>query len=66
MTTMQGGERLVLAGTHTLAVTITEVPELSPSTIERRYRCEVQIVTVCAPSHPLARNRDLAGTSNSL
>jgi hypothetical protein len=44
MTTMQGGERLVLAGTRALAVTITEVPELSPGTIERRYLCEVQIV----------------------
>jgi hypothetical protein len=33
MTTMQGGERLVLAGTRALAVTITEVPELSPGTI---------------------------------
>jgi hypothetical protein len=33
MTTMQGGERLVPAGTCALAVTITEVPELSPGTI---------------------------------
>ena len=48
------GERLVLAGTRALAVTTTEVPELSPGTIERRCLCEVQIVTVCEPSHPLA------------
>ncbi|HEY1608213.1 MAG TPA: LysR substrate-binding domain-containing protein, partial [Paraburkholderia sp.] len=54
MTTMQGGERLVLEGTCALAVTITDVPELSPGTIERQHLCEVQMVTVCAPSHPLA------------
>jgi DNA-binding transcriptional LysR family regulator len=30
------------------------VPELSPGTIERQHLCEVQMVTVCAPSHPLA------------
>src|ERR1700761_1746149 len=54
MTTMQGGERLILEGTCALAVTITDVPELSPGTIERRHLCEVQMVTVCAPSHPLA------------
>jgi hypothetical protein len=54
MTTAQGGERLVLAGTCALAVTIAEVPELSPGTIERQHLCEVQMLTVCAPSHPLA------------
>src|ERR1700728_857325 len=54
MTTMQGGERLVLDGTCALAVTITDVPELSPGTIERQHLCEAQMVTVCAPSHPLA------------
>jgi DNA-binding transcriptional LysR family regulator len=54
MTTMQGGERLIVEGTCTLAVTITDVPELSPGTIDRRYLSEVQMVTVCAPSHPLA------------
>jgi len=54
MTTMQGGERLVLEGTCALAVTITDVPELSPGTIERQHLCEAQMVTVCAPSHPLA------------
>src|ERR1700712_2211031 len=54
MTTMQGGESLVLEGTCALAVTITDVPELSPGTIERQHLCEAQMVTVCAPSHPLA------------
>src|ERR1700728_4115651 len=54
ITTMQGGERLVREGTCALAVTITDVPELSPSTIERQHLCDVQMVTVCAPSHPLA------------
>jgi DNA-binding transcriptional LysR family regulator len=54
MTTMQGGERLVLEDTCALAVTITDVPELSPGAIERQHLCEVQMVTVCAPSHPLA------------
>ena len=54
ITTMQGGERLVLEGTCALAVTITDVPEVSPGTIERQHLCEVQMVTVCAPSHPLA------------
>jgi DNA-binding transcriptional LysR family regulator len=54
MTTMQGGESLVLEGTCALAVTVMEVPELSPGTLERQYLCEVQMVTVCAPSHPLA------------
>lgn len=54
MTTMQGGERLVLEGTCGLAVTIADVPELSPETIERQHLCETHMVTVCAPSHPLA------------
>jgi len=54
ITTMQGGESLVLEGKCALAVTITDVPELSPGTIERQHLCEVQMVTVCAPSHPLA------------
>src|SRR3982075_957076 len=54
MTTMQGGESLVLEGTCALAVTISDVPEVSPGTIERQHLCEVQMVTVCAPSHPLA------------
>ncbi|WP_175698991.1 LysR family transcriptional regulator [Burkholderia ambifaria] len=54
MTTMQGGERLVLDGTCALAVTITDVPELSQDSIERHHLCDAQMVTVCAPSHPLA------------
>ncbi|TAM54359.1 MAG: LysR family transcriptional regulator [Paraburkholderia sp.] len=54
MTTMQGGERLVLEGTCALAVTITDVPELSPVAIERQHLCDAQMVTVCSPSHPLA------------
>jgi DNA-binding transcriptional LysR family regulator len=54
MTTMQGGEHLVLEGTCSLAVTIADVPEVSPSAIERHWLCETRMVTVCAPSHPLA------------
>ena len=54
ITTMQGGERLVLEGTCALAVTITDVPELSSGTIERQYLRDEQMVTVCAPLHPLA------------
>jgi DNA-binding transcriptional LysR family regulator len=54
MTTMLSGERLVLDGTCALAVTITDVPELSPGTMERQHLCEARMVTVCAPSHPLA------------
>lgn len=51
---MQGGERLVLEGTCALAVTIADVPEVSPGTIERHHLCDAQMVTVCAPLHPLA------------
>jgi len=54
MTTMQGGERLVLQRTCALAVTITDVPELSPGTIERHHLLDAQMVTVCGPAHPLA------------
>lgn len=54
MTTMQGGERLVREGACALAVTIVDVPELSPGTIERQHLCDAKMVTVCAPSHPLA------------
>ena len=35
-------------------MTITDLPELSIGTIERQHLCEAQMVTVCAPSHPLA------------
>jgi DNA-binding transcriptional LysR family regulator len=51
---MQGGERLVREGTCALAVTITDVPELSPGSIERQHLCDAPMLTVCAPSHPLA------------
>jgi DNA-binding transcriptional LysR family regulator len=54
MTTMQGGEALVLAGDCSLAVTISDVPEVKRSAIERHWLCETQLVTVCAPTHPLA------------
>jgi DNA-binding transcriptional LysR family regulator len=54
MTTMQGGEALVLAGDCSLAVTISDVPEIKRSAIERHWLCETQLVTVCAPAHPLA------------
>lgn len=58
MTTMQGGEELVLEGTCALAVTIADVPEVSPSAIERHWLCETQMVTVCAPTHPLATSSE--------
>jgi DNA-binding transcriptional LysR family regulator len=59
MTTMQGGERLVLEGTCALAVTILDVPEQSPGAIERVHLCQAQMVTVCAPVHPLAAITEL-------
>lgn len=58
MTTMQGGEHLVLQGTCSLALTIADVPEVSPGAIEREWLCETRMVTVCAPDHPLATSRD--------
>lgn len=54
MTTMQAGEALVLAGVCALAITVAEVPELEPGAIERHWLCDTAMVTVCAPSHPLA------------
>jgi DNA-binding transcriptional LysR family regulator len=54
MTTMQGGETLILAGDCSLAVTISNVPELKSSALERHWLCEAQMITVCAPTHPLA------------
>lgn len=54
ITTMQGGENLVLERICALAVTIGNVPELSPDAIERHWLCEAEMVTVSAPSHPLA------------
>jgi DNA-binding transcriptional LysR family regulator len=71
MTTMLGGERLVIEDTCALAVTITDVSELSPANIERQHLCDVRMVTVCAPLHPLAtiasrsRGKNLACTSSS-
>jgi DNA-binding transcriptional LysR family regulator len=35
-------------------VTIADVPELKASAIERHWLCDAEMVTVCAPSHPLA------------
>ena len=54
ITTMQGGENLVLERVCALAVAIENVPEASPDAIERRWLCEAKMVTVCAPSHALA------------
>lgn len=54
ITTMQGGENLVLERVCALAVTIANVPEANPDAIERQWLCESEMVTVCAPSHPLA------------
>jgi DNA-binding transcriptional LysR family regulator len=56
MTTMQGGEALVFDGNCSLSITVADVPELKPSAIERHWLCETEMVTVCAPSHPLARS----------
>lgn len=57
ITTMQGGEKLILAGACSMAVTINDVPELNSSAIERHWLCDTKMVTVCAPSHPLAMFR---------
>ncbi len=54
ITSMQGGESLVLERVCALAVTIMNVPELNPDAMERCWLCEAEMVTVCAPSHPLA------------
>lgn len=54
ITTMQGGENLVLERVCALAVTIENVPEVDPDAIERRWLWEEEMVTVSAPSHPLA------------
>jgi DNA-binding transcriptional LysR family regulator len=54
ITTMQGGENLVLERVCALAVTIENVPEVNPDAIERSWLCEAEMVTVCAPFHPLA------------
>jgi DNA-binding transcriptional LysR family regulator len=54
---MQGGEALLLESAVSLAVTIADVPELKASAIERHYLSEALMVTVCAPSHPLAEQK---------
>lgn len=54
VTTMAGGEALLLDDTCTLAITIADVPEASPASIERHWLCEAPMVTVSAPNHPLA------------
>jgi DNA-binding transcriptional LysR family regulator len=54
VTTMQGGENLVLEKVCGLAVTIESVPEVNPDAIERHWLREAEMVTACAPSHPLA------------
>ncbi|HZY32367.1 MAG TPA: LysR family transcriptional regulator [Rhodanobacter sp.] len=54
ITTMQGGEKLVLEKMCALAVTIDDVPEVNPQAIERTWLREAEMVTVCAPAHPLA------------
>jgi len=54
ITTMQGGENLVLERVCALAVTIDNVPEVNPDAMERHWLCEAEMVTVCAPSYPLA------------
>ncbi|GAA0889192.1 LysR family transcriptional regulator [Rhodanobacter soli] len=54
ITSMQGGEDLVLERVCALAVTIENVPAVNPDAMERHWLCEAKMVTVCAPSHPLA------------
>jgi DNA-binding transcriptional LysR family regulator len=54
ITSMQGGENLVLEKVCALAVTIENVPTVNPDAMERHWLCEAKMVTVCAPSHPLA------------
>lgn len=53
ITTMQGGESLVLERVCALAITIENVPEANPDAIERSWLCEAEMVTTCAPHHPL-------------
>ena len=54
MTSMGDGEQLVLDGTCAFAVTVADIPEARPGAIERNWLCETPMVTVCAPTHPLA------------
>jgi DNA-binding transcriptional LysR family regulator len=55
LTTMQEGEALVANGTCALAVTVADVPEVDGGVIERHWLGEVNMLTVCAPAHPLAQ-----------
>jgi len=55
LTALQGGEALVLAGECSLAVTMLDMPEVKGGALERHWLCEIPLVTVCAPDHPLAR-----------
>ena len=54
ITTMQGGESLVLERVCALAITIENGPEVNPDAIERSWLCETGMVTTCAPPHPIA------------
>jgi len=54
ITTMQGGENLVLERVCALAVTIEDVRTVNPEAMERRWLREAEMVTVCAPAYPLA------------
>ena len=54
ITTMRSSENLVLDRVCALAVTIEDVPEVSPDVLERNWLREAKMVTLCAPSHPLA------------
>jgi DNA-binding transcriptional LysR family regulator len=54
ITTMQGGEKLVLERVCALAITIENVPEVNPDAMERSWLCEAEMVTASAPFHPLA------------
>lgn len=54
ITTMQAGENLVLERVCALAITIENVPQVNPDATERRWLCEAELVTACAPFHPLA------------
>ncbi|MES2743288.1 MAG: LysR family transcriptional regulator [Pseudomonadota bacterium] len=52
--TLTSGESLLLDGTCGVALVTAASPAADRDRIERRYLCEGKLVTVCAPSHPLA------------
>lgn len=54
---MQRGEALILEGRCNLALVVADTPNPNSGRIERRYLRETPMVTVCAPSHPLAQLR---------